>query len=437
MYTILSRLRERTSNSQLVTFRILFGLVMAAECWGAILTRLVDDIFISTPFNFTFIGFEWLSVLHGPVMYRYYAAMGALGICVAIGLLYRVTSVLLALMWTAAYLAEKTHYNNHYYLMVLLCWLMAAMPANRRASVDVRIWPSIKTAFCSRWKVTLFTAQVAIVYFFAAVAKMNSDWLHAMPLKLWMGGKGNVPVIGSWLVRPAAPWVISYVGLMFDLLVVPMLLYPRTRVAAFVLSIVFHLGNSLIFQIGTFPYLALTLSVFFFPARMFERLLPKYGDANTGDAGNSPLKMLLAGTYLIWQLVLPLRHWAFPGDVAWTEEGHRMAWRMMLRSKTGYVNFKVRDTSGHEWIESPYTHLHPEQAADVSKQPDMCWQFAQYLRHVYAGKGIIGVQVFAMGEASVNGGPSAPLVDSQVNLAGERWKPFTHHHWITERPSAP
>src|SRR5690554_7360920 len=47
--------------------------------------------------------------------------------------------------------------------------------------------------------------------------------------------------------------------------------------------------------------------------------------------------------YLILQVLLPLRHWAIKGDVLWTEEGHRLSWRMMLRARGGEAEFKVVD----------------------------------------------------------------------------------------------
>ena len=46
--------------------------------------------------------------------------------------------------------------------------------------------------------------------------------------------------------------------------------------------------------------------------------------------------------YFIFQIGLPIRHWMIQDDVLWTEEGHRMSWRMMLRSKSGTLT--VRDS---------------------------------------------------------------------------------------------
>ena len=31
------------------------------------------------------------------------------------------------------------------------------------------------------------------------------------------------------------------------------------------------------------------------------------------------------GLYLALQILIPLRHWLYPGEVSWTEEGHRFS----------------------------------------------------------------------------------------------------------------
>ena len=67
----------------------------------------------------------------------------------------------------------------------------------------------------------------------------------------------------------AADWVVyGFVigGLMLDLLVVPLLLWRRTRLFAFVAAVLFNLINALIFEIGIFPWLMLgALFIFFRP----------------------------------------------------------------------------------------------------------------------------------------------------------------------------
>lgn len=422
------------SISRLAAFRILFGLLMAIECIGAVLIGRVAELFVDSKFNFPFIGFEWLAFLHGSWMQGYYVVMGLLGICVALGCRYRLAAPALALLWTLSYLAEKTHYNNHYYLMVLLTWLMAAVPAHRCYSLDVR-WGKVAAAGCiPAWQHYLFIAQIGILYTCAAIAKMNPDWLQAMPLKLWMGRRTSLPVIGP-LFRPAiTPWLMAYFGLLFDLLVVPALLWRKTRVAAFFIGVVFHLSNSILFGIGTFPYLAIALCIFFAPPERVERVMARFSKKHALLPAIYKGQWYFVGIatlYLTFQLLLPLRHWFINGNVNWTEEGHRMAWRMMLRSKSGNITYRVVDKRSGVVVEDyPSMVLTPEQYHDLTTHPDIIWQYAQRLKKQEAAKGKEAA-VYAIGCCSLNGKPCEPMIDPQTDLAAVAWNTFGHNTWIT------
>lgn len=427
------------SNSRLAAFRILFGLIMAIECFGSVFTGRVAELFVDTKFNFPFIGFEWLSFLHGQWMHGYYAVMGLLSLCVAFGFYYRLSAVLLAILWLGTYLAEKTHYNNHYYLMVLLTWLMAAVPAHRQASLDVKGGRTTAAASIPNWQHLLFVGQIWIVYTCAAIAKLNPDWLQAMPLKLWMANHATTPVIGP-LFRPAiTPWIMAYFGLLFDALVVPALLWRRTRMAAFIIGVFFHLSNSIVFGIGMFPYLAIALCIFFASPDWVTRMLQKLKLLHTAASNefrSRPAQyglVAIAALYLLVQFILPLRHWAIKGNVNWTEEGHRMAWRMMLRSKSGGIVYRLKDKrSGRTWENNPGTVLTGEQYHDLITHPDLIWQYAQRLSKQEAAKDI-DVAVYAIGCCSLNGKECIPLINPEADLAAADWNPFSHNSWITLR----
>ena len=62
----------------------------------------------------------------------------------------------------------------------------------------------------------------------------------------------------------------------------------------------------------------------------------------------SPVVLKFLALYVSWQLILPLRHWLYPGSVSWTEEGPLFAWHMKLRSKSGRVRFYVMDDKGED-----------------------------------------------------------------------------------------
>ena len=57
--------------------------------------------------------------------------------------------------------------------------------------------------------------------------------------------------------------------------------------------------------------------------------------------------MLAICVFAALQLLMPLRHWLYPGNPNWTEEGHRFAWHMKLRDKDATAVFELRDP--HEY----------------------------------------------------------------------------------------
>ena len=169
---------QRIDNSQVIIFRIFFGLLMAVECWGSIATGWVNETFVKTKFSFTFIGFEWTRFLLGETMYFIYGFLGVMGILIMLGAFYRMATILFALGWSLVYFMQKEHYNNHYYLVMLIAWFMVFIPANRYKAVDVWIWPQIRSNYTYLWTRLIFIFQLLIVYTFAALAKLYPGWMN-------------------------------------------------------------------------------------------------------------------------------------------------------------------------------------------------------------------------------------------------------------------
>ena len=127
---------QRIDNSPLIIFRIFFGILVSLECFGAIGTGWVKRNLIDPKYTFPFIDFEFLQPLPGYGMYFYFGIMGLLGIFIAIGLKYRASIITFTVLWTVTYLMQKTAYNNHYYLLILISFAMCFFPAERYRSVE-------------------------------------------------------------------------------------------------------------------------------------------------------------------------------------------------------------------------------------------------------------------------------------------------------------
>lgn len=430
----------KIDNAPLIIFRMFFGFLVACECYGAIMTGWVRRTLVEPKFTFNFIGFDWLQLFQGSGMYAYFFIMGTLGLAIAFGYKYRFAIISFTVLWTGAYLMQKTSYNNHYYLLILISGIMCFFPAQVDYSLDAKNRPEIRRNWMFGYIKWLVVLQLFIVYTYASVAKIYGDWLDFSIIRILMLNKVNYPIIGSLLQEPVIHKIIGVFGILFDLLVVPALLWKPTRKPAFIASIFFHLFNSIVFQIGIFPYLSLAFTVFFFEPETIRGIFFKNRTPYRLNEFNVPpfKKPLisLAGIYFLVQLFLPLRHYLIKDDVLWTEEGHRMSWRMMLRSRVGKGQFKVVDQKTQESTPIKLEdYLTNKQRTRIMAYPDFIWQFAHYLKQEYAQKGATVSVYVTDSKVSINGKPYRAFIDPNVDIANVNWNHFRHHEWVL--PSAP
>jgi len=420
-------------NSPLIVFRIFFGLLLALETIGAILTGWVKENLIDPKFTFSYIGMEWLQPLPGYGMYFYFLTMGILGILIMLGWKYRFTLGAFTLLWTGSYLMQKSSYNNHYYLLILVCIIMLFLPANRYASLDAKNNPAIKTGVMPQWCSWVLIFQVAIVYFFAAISKFYIGWIDGSFIKLLFESSPFYYKVDFLFSQRWFQMFIVWSGIAFDLLIVPFLLWKRTRTIAFFSSLVFHLFNAIFLQIGIFPFFALSFVVFFYPPEKIRSWFFKNKEKVLNPqpiTANTSVLLYFFLPYFIIQLALPLRHHFIKGDVLWTEEGHRLSWRMMLRQRSGTLQFRVIDKHTNTLV--PYNYMKSltgKQISFVQTKPDGIWQMAQQMKREFQENGL-DVAIYADCETMINGGHSKKLIDPTVDLASAEWNHIFHNNWI-------
>lgn len=425
---------KRIDNSALIIFRIIFGLLLVLESVGAIFTGWITRNLVNPKFTFSFIGFEWIQPLPGNGMYFYYALMGICGLLIMVGYKYRMSMIAFTLLWTGTYLMQKSSYNNHYYLLILLSAIMVFQPANRYLSVDAKLNPDIQKISMPQWCSAVFVFQMFIVYTYASIAKMYPDWLDASVMEVILKGKKDYWLVGDLLQQKWIHYFVSYGGLLFDGLIIPLLLFKPTRKWAFFISLFFHLFNSFVFQVGIFPYLSIAFALFFFEPKtirtLFLKIKPLYDDKEVIVPNYKTPFLVVFTLYFLIQIGLPLRHWFFKDDVLWTEEGHRLSWRMMLRSKSGSTTYRVVDAKTNVAIPINLDdYLTKSQQRSASTKPDVIWQFAQHLKKDFDQKGI-NVKVYVSAYVRVNNDKMQRLIDPKVDIASVQWTPLKHSEWL-------
>lgn len=434
----LNRLLTPLDIMPLVFFRVIFGGIMLWEVWRYFHFDRIFRYYIQPEFHFHYMGFAWLQPLPGNGMIWLFHLLGLLSVFIMAGLFYRAVMLTFWLIFTYIFLLDQTQYLNHFYLISLMSFLLIFVPAHRKWSLDALLRPRLRAEVAPAWALYTLRAQLAIVYIFGGIAKINPDWLRGQPMRDWLADRTDFPLIGHLFTEEWMVYSFSYGGLLFDLLVVPLILWRRTRWFALAAMLGFHITNARLFNIGIFPWFAIGATLLFLPPDWFrfwrpvpaESVSPKPARMNRRDA------VLFAGlgVYFALQLVLPMRHLLFPGDPSWTEEGHNLAWHMKLRSKDGFIALFASDPSTGTTRQIPIeAYLQPRQHAQMSDNPEMILRFAH---HLAAQDAYQGQEIRAWSFMALNNRAPQLLLDPSVNLAAQ---PDTigYTEWILPLVQAP
>ena len=425
------------SIAPLVVFRVLFGGVMLASIIRFAAKGWIHDLYIAPKFYFTYYGFEWVQPLGENGMYLLFAVMGLSALMIMLGSFYRVATIVFFLSFTYVELIDKTNYLNHYYFVSLVSFLLIWLPTQRWFSIDAWRHPAMRTMQVPKWTINVLKLQLGIVYFFAGLAKLNSEWLlEAMPLKIWLPAHSHLSVIGNLLAMEETAYFFSWGGVLYDLSIPFLLLFARTRPFAYLTVIVFHLLTAMLFQIGMFPYIMILCTLIFFPPKFHEKLIGWFQKPVSISQKTIPKKvfykpiMVVMTLFFIIQLALPFRYLLYPGNLYWTEQGYRFSWRVMLMEKAGYTTFLIKDKkTGREGEATVTDYLTPNQEKMMATQPDMILQFAHFLKKEYQKQGIKNPEIRAKSFVTLNGQGSRPFINDKVNLA-ELKESFVHKDWI-------
>lgn len=424
------------SIAPLVVFRVLFGLSLLYSAVRFLALGWITEQYINPKFHFTYYGFEWVKPLDAVGMYMLYALLIVSALFIAVGLLYRWACVIHFFAFTYIELIDKTYYLNHYYFVSLVCLLLIVLPANQSFSIDNILKIAPKVSKIPIWMIDVLKLQLGIVYFYAGIAKINTDWLiNAMPLRIWLSANDHMPLLGSLFRYEITAYIFSWGGMIYDICIPFLMLNRKIRPFAFIFLLFFHGVTGWLFQIGVFPLVMSSAAIIFFDPKFHQNLIDKANNLFKLTIFNTPLVVIKSSKppqksngYLVIlmfifftiQLLLPWRYLLYPGNLFWTEEGFRFSWRVMLVEKAGNATFYIKNpVTGREGIVDNQEFLNIHQIKQMSFQPDMILEFAHYLASHYEKQYGVKPHVRAEVYVTMNGSSSRLLIDPTVNLANE------------------
>ena len=427
-------LSKEVSIAPLSVFRILFGFMMLASIIRFWLNGWIEKLYIEPKFFFSYYGFEWVKPI-GEYTYLIFIICGIAALGVALGLKYRFSAILFFLSFTYIELMDKTTYLNHYYFISLVGFLMIFLPAGKYFSLDTYFKPQQSNNKVPQWTIFSVKLMLSIVYFYAGLAKLNSDWLfNAMPLKIWLPANSEMPIIGGLFFQEWFLYFMSWAGAIYDLSIPFLLFNKRTRLLGFFFVVVFHVFTRLLFNIGMFPFIMICSTLIFFDAKyhqkfinllrnLFNKIFPSKRTEYVYDNGYNYPKWLRKPLYAMFilffaiQIVFPFRYLCYPGELFWTEEGFRFSWRVMLMEKAGYASFTIKDSkTGKQDRVEAREYLTQFQEKQMAFQPDFILEFAHFLADEYKKKGYEQPQVYAESYVALNGRGSKQYIDPTVDL---------------------
>lgn len=435
------------SGASLAVVRVALGVVAVASAVRTLTYGWADSLYATPTHRFTYLGLEWVP-RPGPLGVRLLLVGVALaGLGLIVGRHHRWFAALLLVTFGWVEALDATTYLNHYWFVTLLAALAVVAPLDGR--------PRVATGW-----VWLIRFQVAVVYSFAGLAKLQPDWLvHALPLRLWLPARADLPLVGPLLAQPATAHVLAVAGAAYDCLVVAGLLWRRTRPVAWVAVVGFHVATWVLFPIGVFPWLMIAVSTVFWepdwPVRARRWLTTRFARRRTGAPVTVPttattapgadpatvrpaprvrrLALVAAGCWVALQVALPLRHLAYPGDHRWTAEGYRFGWNVLLVERSGSVTFTVVEpATGRTWTADAERLYTPNQIRVMSGEPDLIQQAARAIRDEEAARGR-RVEVHVDAWLSLNGRPPSRWIDPTVDLAAAPRSPWAKD-WILPPP---
>lgn len=440
-------LKQQTNAAPLAVFRILFGVMMLLSIIRFWANGWIQKLYLEPNYHFSYYGFEWVKPL-GNYTYLLFFICGLSSICITLGFKYRFAIVTFFLSFTYIELMDKTTYLNHYYFISILSFLLIFLPANKFFSLDSFLNKK-EYKNIPKWTIDSLKLLLGIVYFYAGLAKLNSDWLfRAQPLKIWLPSKYDLPLIGeNFMQQEWFHFAMSWGGAIYDLSIPFLLLYKRTRIFAFVLVVFFHVFTRVLFPIGMFPYIMIIATLIFFETNFHQKIInilkkilrklslevqSKINTIKNYNYSNSKSRIVypIIILFFVIQILFPWRYLLYPGELFWTEEGYRFSWRVMLIEKAGYTTFKIVDgKTGKFFMVDNKDFLTSFQEKQMSFQPDFILEYAHYLGDHFKSQGHKNIEVYAESFVALNGRMSTRFINPNIDLYQVK-DTFLHKNWI-------
>jgi len=450
-------------------FRIIFGCFMLYQIFYYFNLDYTYQFMSGPQVLFSYYGFSFIKPLPLIILKSIHVGLLLSAILITIGFWYRYAMILFFLGFTYFSFIDKTLFNNHIYLISLFSFVMIFVEADRKYSLHSRLANVKLPDQIPAWNKYLLIFLISLPYFFGGISKLSPNWLHTDLVKIIVSESKGAFLNGLFSEKLVV-YLITYGGILYDLGIVFLLLFKRTRILGVVLVVVFNYSNNTILfnDIGIFPLLMIFSTLLFFDTEKVGKFInhlvakktvtkkekielrrlkkkktqnlslssSKVKDALKVDQVWNRKKKITAlclGLFVIFHILFPFRYILFTTNPEWTGLGSRFAWRMKMQTRE-IINFKMtlidRNTKASGDIDVT-SFLSTNQLQHIAEDPYNLIHLANYLHPLVEKEyGIDDPIINVDLKVSFNGLPSQYMISPTVDLTRLDESPFANNSWI-------
>jgi vitamin K-dependent gamma-carboxylase len=443
----------------LALFRILFGIIILIE--GTLLEPYIVDSLTQSEFRMTYDFFHWIEIMTPENLSILFKVFYLASVMVVLGIFYRIAIVTVFLTWTYIFLLDIGHYNNHMYLFSLVAFILCFSNCNQWFSLRRWFTGDKKQIMVPKWQLSTLKFQVLILYVFAGIVKINWDWLNGYPVRIWGQNWTEHEWLNNILSSESSIYFISYFGILYDLFIVFILSAKNKKVKyiGVALSLLFHVTNFYLLNIGMFPFFGLAvLALYFNPSwpqdwldRVKARLKSKQNSVselavkNVGYRGGrgilKPIFFILLISFVLYQSLYPIRPFINPGNASWNGAGHRFSWRMLLQDRDEAARFRiVIEEEGIDQYLELYdeNYMNNRQFKRLIRTPKQVKRFAFHIQNMMQENGLKSeLKIYAEIWKSLNNREIELLLDPNYNLLESPYSDFGQADYVLDFKDTP
>jgi hypothetical protein len=225
---------RQTDARPVAIVRMLVGLAatgFALEAWVNI-GRVLSPQVVDMPYV------AWYPSLSVATLPLFIGLWLCAALAFVLGLGTRLCGAILTLSMAYTLFFDQQLYSNHLYLAMLVVLLLTIAESGACFSLDAR--QSGSRDLILEWPILLLKIQISIVYFYAALLKVNPQYLSGAMLASFWPFNELAALPGGWLSVQILPF-LAVASILTELFLAVALWVPRLRWLALAIGVGFHL----------------------------------------------------------------------------------------------------------------------------------------------------------------------------------------------------